>query len=792
MDSPIVKCGKVWDLHIHSNRCSSAPPEMKTLSTAAYVDGLFEVFEKHRDLDMVSFTDHNSIAFDVYEEFLSRESAIRLLPGVEVDASLSEGEASKHVIVYFDAVDDKGEIAKIAEWLNATLEDVGPKNPIDIDVLLNKLLELRIPFVLSPHAMKQSKRGIDFDWHCLEDPGAEARKYVDQFFCFWETGGKSSIAYAVEFLRQVDSDERVSIISFSDSKDYDKLESYLANPPQYFLSLPSFRGLQMVGSDAHRISSTREEIPADSLGSYLGEICFDGQSIELSTRLNAVIGGRGSGKSLLLDAIALELGASNGKVNATRKEFIGNYAVSIKNACGDVVEPGAFAYDYFNQSYVAKLFMEEGDAYKDSLASYFASGFDAVGDIDEASIKTQNSAAFSLPLSEGSSEQFENISGLVDKYSIDRNDALDIKITKRQKSTIDKKVANLDYGKLVSVIGSAVCSKVPQIVAADQRFTDALITFEREVITVAADYKRDYFCNTYLLNQLVDGFFEVKSEISEAQKAKSGVAKLFEIAFRKGSENVRQRVSIVNAYLESAIGFVSHYENSAVKNGVMAKAFRFKKTLDVEHPLRHMLKLFGDYFLAEKPGQGGFDVSNLGYLIEQFCYDEGGYKKGKDWDSLVNELKKFDLAYTPGVAIEYLCDDGAYRDIATMSPGTQTNILLEYIVHMDTARPLLIDQPEDNVDNQTIFNQIRTWFIKLKHDKQVIVVTHDANIVINSDAENVVIAEQSSSGKFAYRYGALESGDIIDRASLILDGGRSAVKRRLMKYGEKNDYREAV
>ena len=127
-----------------------------------------------------------------------------------------------------------------------------------------------------------------------------------------------------------------------------------------------------------------------------------------------------------------------------------------------------------------------------------------------------------------------------------------------------------------------------------------------------------------------------------------------------------------------------------------------------------------------------------------------------------------------------------------MSPGTQTNILLEYIVHMDTARPLLIDQPEDNVDNQTIFNQIRTWFIKLKHDKQVIVVTHDANIVINSDAENVVIAEQSSSGKFTYRYGALESGDIIDRASLILDGGRSAVKRRLMKYGEKNDYREAV
>ena len=47
-----------------------------------------------------------------------------------------------------------------------------------------------------------------------------------------------------------------------------------------------------------------------------------------------------------------------------------------------------------------------------------------------------------------------------------------------------------------------------------------------------------------------------------------------------------------------------------------------------------------------------------------------------------------------------------------------------------------------------------------------------------------MIAEQPTPGKFYYKYGALESGEVIDCASLILDGGRSAVKRRLMKYGE--------
>ncbi len=125
-----------------------------------------------------------------------------------------------------------------------------------------------------------------------------------------------------------------------------------------------------------------------------------------------------------------------------------------------------------------------------------------------------------------------------------------------------------------------------------------------------------------------------------------------------------------------------------------------------------------------------------------------------------------------------------YRDLRTLSPGTQTNILIEYIVHKDTNVPLLIDQPEDNVDNQTIYNKIRGWFMNLKQARQVIVVTHDANIVINADAENVIIAEQPAPGRFVYDYGALEYGDIIDRASLVLDGGKDAVRRRLVKYGE--------
>ena len=97
---------------------------------------------------------------------------------------------------------------------------------------------------------------------------------------------------------------------------------------------------------------------------------------------------------------------------------------------------------------------------------------------------------------------------------------------------------------------------------------------------------------------------------------------------------------------------------------------------------------------------------------------------------------------------------------------------------------MLIDQPEDNIDNETIFNQLTNWFSNLKKKRQVIVVTHDANIVVNSDSENVIICNQTANDTFDYKCGALEYGRTLDDVSMLLDGGREAIERRLLKYGE--------
>ena len=103
----------------------------------------------------------------------------------------------------------------------------------------------------------------------------------------------------------------------------------------------------------------------------------------------------------------------------------------------------------------------------------------------------------------------------------------------------------------------------------------------------------------------------------------------------------------------------------------------------------------------------------------------------------------------------------------------------------ETSIPLLIDQPEDNIDNSTIYKVLTNWFEKLKSNRQIIVASHDPNIVINADSENIVLCNQIASNKFEYQNGALEYNDNIEKISQILDCGSTALKRRLIKYGEK-------
>ena len=118
-----------------------------------------------------------------------------------------------------------------------------------------------------------------------------------------------------------------------------------------------------------------------------------------------------------------------------------------------------------------------------------------------------------------------------------------------------------------------------------------------------------------------------------------------------------------------------------------------------------------------------------------------------------------------------------------LSLGQKCTVLLKvYLAQGENT--ILIDQPDDNLDNEFIMNELVDAIRKAKLNRQVIIASNNANVVINSDAEQIIIAEYKN-GKISYTMGAIEESIIKEKAIHILEGGRTAFEAREKKYNFK-------
>ena len=142
------------------------------------------------------------------------------------------------------------------------------------------------------------------------------------------------------------------------------------------------------------------------------------------------------------------------------------------------------------------------------------------------------------------------------------------------------------------------------------------------------------------------------------------------------------------------------------------------------------------------------------------------------------------LFSTDHISIRYGIDyDGV--DVRKLSPGTRGIVLLLLYLALDDSdnRPLVIDQPEENLDPKSVFDELVHLFVEAKSHRQVIMVTHNANLVINTDADQIIIAESGphphgALPSITYRSGGLESAEIRKAVCDILEGGEGAFQER--------------
>jgi len=141
-----------------------------------------------------------------------------------------------------------------------------------------------------------------------------------------------------------------------------------------------------------------------------------------------------------------------------------------------------------------------------------------------------------------------------------------------------------------------------------------------------------------------------------------------------------------------------------------------------------------------------------------------------------------------------------------MSPGKKGLVLLRLLIDLSNEEwPILLDQPEDDLDNRSVYDDLVSFIKAKKKTRQIIIVTHNPNLTVGADAEEIIVANQegqekgreNNKYKFEYVSGALENSfelpETAQKAILlrkgirqhvceVLEGGKEAFQKREQKY----------
>lgn len=132
-------------------------------------------------------------------------------------------------------------------------------------------------------------------------------------------------------------------------------------------------------------------------------------------------------------------------------------------------------------------------------------------------------------------------------------------------------------------------------------------------------------------------------------------------------------------------------------------------------------------------------------------------------------------------------DGRGFRPISQASAGQRSAAMLAFLL-AHGEEPLVLDQPEDDLDNQLIYELVVQQIRENKLRRQIIIVTHNANIVVNGDADLIHVLRFTKGQCVVGKSGSLEDSKIREEVCQIMEGGREAFARRHLRLGrERHD-----
>lgn len=281
-----------------------------------------------------------------------------------------------------------------------------------------------------------------------------------------------------------------------------------------------------------------------------------------------------------------------------------------------------------------------------------------------------------------------------------------------------------------------------------------------------------------------------QEKYNEIQKAHEKITELRTLFIEQVNKVLDGKVKIKITYELDSLAY--NYLTNKLPYQVKTKA---NKYFEYEMEIRNFIisiveksKLVGIFPFFTLLITGQFDT-----IYDEYCVARNKQNK-KYLEDILKAVEPVTLLLflENGMRLEYNVNSGIpksipiFRESTKLSLGQNAVAMLLIILtashDLDDNRPLLMDQPEDDLDNSYIYSTLVEEFRRSKNKRQLIISTHNANIPVSADAENILVLQYN--GEFGYieSNGSLDSPIISDAVLRILEGGEMALKSRNEKY----------
>lgn len=755
------------DIHIHTTE------DPNNLSCSYDVKALVEnvkTLSKENPV-LLSLTDHNTINKKAYLDLKKEEVSVVL--GVELHIKKYPDAPPYHCHIIFNTEITEEIIDEINNKLdtlypNKVVTDEDPNTP-NIEMIINTFDSYE--FLLLPHG-GQSHRTFDkaTSKNSRFDTSLEQSIYHNHFDGF-TSRSSSGIESTKAYFNKIGINDFVNLITCTDNynpKIYPRTKVKEAEDftPTWMLADASFDGLRLSLSEESRLFYNCT--PPQKWTQTFGKIKLNNDKIEINVNmmpgLNVVIGGSSSGKTLFVDSL----------VKGTNKDFNESKYKDFKVENIEIENPTNVTPYYISQNFIMTIIQDsEGNLGKIPIINkVFPDDQDTLDSIRNSLKRLKELINILL-------DSAEKIEALKDDFShIKEPNYL---ITKEiiKQNVIEKIKPNEDIKNRLSI------SKT-KIEEYKQNLDSIKDLFNRHPIISSKDSEIDSLRNS--LDALV-----VIANINEIVSDK--IIKKLEELNNKHNERDRKAAQIKNdrekllKYIHDSIKALKDFYYAKTELSKFDESFETKEivvsghTLSIKNSFKlteiELINAINKYLTNENRLKGFNELTPASFEKDKFSQRP----RVNSHSDFANKIFEF-IEATNKKEYQIKTNDG--KDYKNLSPGWKTAVILDLILgYEENSAPIIIDQPEDNLATNYINHDLIEMIKKIKENKQVILVSHNATIPMLGDAQNLIICENDD-GKLYINSAPLESEikgkKTLDWIAELTDGGKSSIKKRIKKY----------